>query len=160
MTYKIGSIGQFKNWTKRVVTDPKLAKTTPKRWFDSESTAAKALGATTSPEAMVKLLSRENIALLNLIASRKPSSLTELAMLARRAVPNVSRTLKKLHEAGIIDFDEGPGKARVPRVTARRVTLELDLVGPSGVASVDPAGSGAKSSAFAPKSRHRNNVKI
>ena len=54
MTCKTGSIGEFMKWTKRVVTDPAVAATTPKRWFDSDATAAKALGATASPEAMVK----------------------------------------------------------------------------------------------------------
>jgi hypothetical protein len=40
MTYKTGSIGDFMRWTKQVVTDPVAAKDTPKRWFDSEETAA------------------------------------------------------------------------------------------------------------------------
>jgi hypothetical protein len=31
----------------------------PKRWFDSDETAAKVLGTTTSAESMVKLLSEE-----------------------------------------------------------------------------------------------------
>jgi len=137
MTYKTGSIGEFMKWTKRVVADPATTATTPKRWFDSDATAAKALGTKVSPEAMVRLLSAENLELLQLIVSRKPASLHELATLAHRAEPNLSRTLKKLHEAGIVDFDEGPGKKRAPRVTARRVTLELDLVGPDSVVTVE-----------------------
>jgi hypothetical protein len=59
MTYKTGSIGEFMRWTKQVVTDPVAAKDTPKRWFDTEETAAKSLGTSDSPEAMVKLLSAE-----------------------------------------------------------------------------------------------------
>ena len=43
MTYKIGTIGEFMRWTKQVVTDPIAAADTPKRWFDSEDTATKAL---------------------------------------------------------------------------------------------------------------------
>ena len=39
-----------------MVRDPAIATATPKRWFDTDATTAKALGATTSPEAMVKLL--------------------------------------------------------------------------------------------------------
>ena len=61
---------------------------TPKRWFDSDATAARALGATTSPEAMVKLLSEENLRLLRLIATRKPNSLHELATLSHRKGSN------------------------------------------------------------------------
>jgi predicted transcriptional regulator len=137
MTYKTGTIGDFMKWTKRVIADPASAATTPKRWFEDDQTAVKALGTKTSAEAMVKLLSEENLALLHLIVSEKPNSLRELAALSRRKESNLSRTLKKLHEAGIVDFEEGPGHTRAPRVTARRVTLELDLVGASSVVSLD-----------------------
>jgi hypothetical protein len=41
MTYKTGTIGEFMKWTKRVITDPAAAEDTPKRWFDSDETAAK-----------------------------------------------------------------------------------------------------------------------
>jgi len=137
MTYKTGSIGDFMRWTKRVIADPDTATTVPKRWFDSDETAARVLGTSTSPEAMVKLLSEENLALLHLIVSKKPGSLRELATLAHRKDSNLSRTLKKLHEAGIVDFEAGPGRTRAPRVTARRVTLELDLVGSGSTVTVD-----------------------
>ena len=43
MTYKIGTIAEFKHWTMQVVKDPAAATNTPKRWFDSEDTATKAL---------------------------------------------------------------------------------------------------------------------
>ena len=69
MTYKTGSIGEFMKWTKRVITDPAAATDTPKRWFDSDETAARSLGTSASAEAMVKLLSEENLALLHLIAT-------------------------------------------------------------------------------------------
>src|SRR5271157_2871460 len=98
MTYKTGSIGEFMKWTKSVVADPTVAATTPKRWFDSDATAAKALGASVSAEAMVKLLSEQNLALLHLIASGRFASISELAARTHRAVSNLSRTLKKLHE--------------------------------------------------------------
>jgi predicted transcriptional regulator len=38
---------------------------------------------------------------------------SELVTLAGRAAPNLSRTLKKMHEAGIVDFEQGrAGRAR------------------------------------------------
>ena len=43
MAHKIGTIGEFRKWTMQVITDPAAAANTPKRWFDSEGTAAKAL---------------------------------------------------------------------------------------------------------------------
>jgi predicted transcriptional regulator len=114
-------------WTQRVVIDPSAAAETRSRWFDSDAPAARLRGTTPTPEAMVKLLSQDNIALLHLIVSRRPDSMRELATLARRAESNLSRTLKKLHEEGIVDFKKGPGGTLAPRVAARRVTLELDL---------------------------------
>lgn len=129
MTYKTGTIGEFMRWTKRVIAEPAAATKVPKRWFDSETTAEKALGSKTSPEAMVKLLSSENLRLLHLIATKKPDSVRELATLVRRKESNLSRTLKKLEQVGIIALRKGPGRTRAPRLVARRVTLELDLAG-------------------------------
>jgi predicted transcriptional regulator len=136
MTYKTGTIGKFMKWTKRVITDPAAADHTPKRWFDSDETAAKSLGTSASPEAMVKLLSAENLALLHVIATRRPDSVRALAELTHRKESNLSRTLKRLHAAGIVDFEEGAGRMRAPRLVARRVTLDLDLVGPGSIVSV------------------------
>jgi predicted transcriptional regulator len=136
MTYKTGTIGEFMKWTKRVITDPAAADDTPKRWFDTDKTAAKSLGTSASPEAMVKLLSAENLALLHVIATRRPDSVRALAELTHRKESNLSRTLKRLHEAGIVDFEDGPGRTRAPRLVARRVTLDLDLVGPGSTVSV------------------------
>ena len=82
MTYKTGSITEFMRWTKRVITDPSAADA-PKQWFDNKETAAKALGAKRA-EALVKLLSEENMVLFRLIESRRPNSLHELAVLSGR----------------------------------------------------------------------------
>ena len=137
MTYKTGSLSDFMRWTKRVIADPKVARKMPKRWFDSNATAEKALGTKTSPEAMVRLLSSENLKLLHLIGTRRPGSVRELATLVKRKESNLSRTLKKLQEAGIVTLEKGPGRTRAPRLVARRVTLDLDLVGVGSVASVE-----------------------
>jgi len=128
MSYKTGTIGEFMRWTKRVIAEPSAATKAPKRWFDSKRTAEGVLGARTSPEAMVKLLSSENLRLLHLIATKRPGSVRELATLVRRKESNLSRTLKKLEQVGIIALQKGPGRTRAPRLVARRVTLELDLV--------------------------------
>ena len=137
MTYKTGTIGEFMKWTKRVVTDPATASVTPKRWFDSDVTATNPLAAAASAEAIVKLLSPDNLTLLHLIGTQRPESMRALAQLAHRKESNLSRTLKKLHEAGIVEFEERAGRTRAPRLIARRVTLDLDLVGPGTVVSVE-----------------------
>ncbi len=135
MTYETGSIGEFMQWTKRVVTDPAAASDVPRQWYDSERTA-KALGAKRA-EALVKLLSEENRTMLHLIDSRHPGSVRELAALAGRKESNLSRTLKKLEEVGIVGFEDGAGRTRAPRLLARRVTLDLDLVGTSSAVSIE-----------------------
>ena len=86
---------------------------------------------------MVKLLSADNLTLLHIIGTQRPDSMRGLALLAHRKESNLSRTLKKLRDAGIVKFEERGGRTRAPRLIARRVTLELDLVGSGSVVSVD-----------------------
>jgi predicted transcriptional regulator len=57
--------------------------------------------------------------------------------MVKRKESNLSRTLKKLQEAGIVALEKGPGRTRAPRLVARRVTLDLDLFGLGSVASVE-----------------------
>jgi predicted transcriptional regulator len=132
MTYKTGSIGQFMAWTKQVIRDPKAAKGVPKRWFDSEATARAALGREVSTEAMVKLLSPQNRRLLSIIASKRPRSVQELANLTGRKQASVSRTLKRLAQAGIVSLTRSERRTMRPQIAATRVQLEIDLTGTKG----------------------------
>jgi predicted transcriptional regulator len=136
-TYKIGSIGEFAAWTKRVICDPEAARGIPKKWFDSAATAAAA--EQVSAEAMVKLLSPGNLAILDAIQRHKPGSMRELATLTGRTEASLSRTLKRFAQAGIVAFEDGPRRARVPAVVATHVHLDIDLSGRrSGVAVAGP----------------------
>ncbi len=149
MTYRTGSINEFMKWTKQVVKDPAAAKDASKRWFDSDETARNVLqneveagptGATqdeVSAEAMVKLLSPENLAMLHIISQQKPESMHQLAELTGRAESNLSRTLRKLERAGLVGFMAGPGRTRVPRVIARKVRLEINLTGEGSAVAVE-----------------------
>jgi predicted transcriptional regulator len=134
-TYKIGSIGEFAAWTKRVVCDPQPAREFPKKWFDSEEAAARA--EQVSAEAMVKLLSPGNLAMLDAIKRHKPASLRELAALTGRKEASLSRTLKRFEQLGIVAFEEGPHRSRVPALIATRVHLEIDLTGRHSAVAVD-----------------------
>ncbi len=134
MTYRTGTIGQFMAWTKQVIRDPEAAKGQPKRWFESETTARAAMGRAArkhevSPEAMVKLLSPANLRLLSILAKRKPRSVQALADLTGRKQASVSRTLKRLAEAGIVAMSRGKGRELRPELVATRVQLEIDLTG-------------------------------
>lgn len=60
-------------------------------WFDSLKSVA-------------NVLSKENQQLLKVIAEQHPQSVTELAVLTGRAVSNLSRTLKTLESAGIVQL--------------------------------------------------------
>jgi predicted transcriptional regulator len=132
MAYKIGTLREFMTWTKQVIRDPKAAKGVPKRWFENEATARAASrraasGREVSPEAMVKLLSPVNLRLLRLLATKHPQSVQELADLAGRKQASVSRTLKRLAEAGIVTMARGKGRELRPELVATHVHLEIDL---------------------------------
>lgn len=92
---------------------------------------------------MVKLLSEENVALISTIATQKPQSMRDLAVLVGRKESNLSRTLKKFQRAGLVTFVEGRGRTRAPVVTATKVRLEIDLTGADRSAvAVEKKGSG------------------
>lgn len=138
-TYRVGSLREFAEWTKSVVRDPKSADGVPKRWFDSEETAAQAATDQVSAEAMVKLLSPGNLAVLEAIRRHKPASVRALATLTGRKEASLSRTLKRFGELGIVSFEDGPHRTRVPVLIARRVHLEVDLTGHHSAVAVDGA---------------------
>jgi predicted transcriptional regulator len=136
-TYKVGSIGEFAAWTKRVICDPQATRDIPKKWFDSEATVAHAAADQVSAEAMVKLLSPGNLAVLDAIRHHKPTSMRELATLTGRKEASLSRTLKRFAQLGIVAFEDGPRRARVPALVATRVHLEIDLTGHHSAIAVD-----------------------
>jgi predicted transcriptional regulator len=136
-TSRIGSIGEFAAWTRRVVRDPRAADRVPKNWFDSDATADRANREHVSAEGMVKLLSPGNLGLLDAINRHHPASLRELSALTGRKEASPSRTLKRFGEAGIVAFEKGPRGARTPFVIATRVHLEIDLAGRPGAVAIE-----------------------
>lgn len=137
MTYKTGTLAEFKAWTQRIVRDPAQAEALPKQWFDTEETAQQRPAL--SAEAMVKLLSPDNLTLLQTIGRDQPTSVQALAALTGRKPSNLSRTLKRFEQAGIIRMAPGPGKTRQPLLVARKVRMEIDLMGQPGTVAVDSA---------------------
>src|SRR5208337_3402765 len=128
-TYKIGSIGEFAAWTKRVVMRPGSAGRVPRKWFDSEATAQRAVAERAvaekvSAKAIVKLLSPGNLVVLDAIARHHPASIRELAVVTGRKEASLSRTLKRFVQAGIVGFEHGPRRTLIPVVIATRVHLE------------------------------------
>jgi len=82
-----------------------------------------------SANAVFRLLTPDNRKLLALIDTHKPESVAALAHLADRAEPNVSRTLNKLVARGFVRLREGKGKAKIPELLIRRITVEMDVLG-------------------------------
>jgi predicted transcriptional regulator len=85
----------------------------PKVWF-------------TSLESLGQVLSSGNVALLQVIASRKPRSIQELAELTGKQKSNLSRTLKTMARYGIIRFEQDHSR-RVPIVAHHRFVLDFSL---------------------------------
>ena len=78
-----------------------------------------------SVDALVRLLTAENRALLALIRDREPGSVAELARLSGRSQPNLTRTLTKLEAAGLVAI-QAIGRRKVPTVTVRKIVVEID----------------------------------
>jgi len=92
----------------------KPKKGEPKVWF-------------TSMESVAKVLSDKNRALLSLIATEQPTSLTELAKLSGRAKPNLSRTLKTMAGYGLVQLKKGARGKMAPVVPYSEIVLDLFL---------------------------------
>jgi predicted transcriptional regulator len=140
-SHKVGSIREFAEWTKQIVRDPARAEGVPKIWFESEETARKSKSKLdqVSAEAMVKLLSPGNLAVLAMICQQRPESLRALAAVTGRKEASLSRTLKRFAELGIVAFEDGPHRTRVPALIATRVHLDIDLTGHHSAVAVDAA---------------------
>ena len=108
-----------------------------KSGLTARKTAARAATDQVSAETMVKLLSPGNLAVLETIRHHKPASMRELATLTGRKEASLSRTLKRFSELGIVSFQNGPHRTRVPALIARRVHLEIDLTGHHSAVAVD-----------------------
>jgi predicted transcriptional regulator len=78
-----------------------------------------------SAAALLRLLTPENRALMALIRDRKPNSIAELAELTGRAPSNLTRTLGKLEDAGLVRMrTDKRRKVPVPAVRTLRVLID------------------------------------
>lgn len=82
----------------------------------------------TSTESFAQILSSGNRELLRVIDEQSPGSLEELSRITGRAKSNLSRTLKKMANYGLVRMDPGEGQKVVPKVLHDRVALELPLI--------------------------------
>jgi predicted transcriptional regulator len=89
----------------------------PKIWF-------------TSLDAILRVLSDRNLLLLESIRNSQPASLTELAERMGMQKSNLSRTLHKLEQFGLVDFEVGEGGRKAPRVNYDAVAFERPFTPP------------------------------
>lgn len=82
-----------------------------------------------SVDAVVRLLTPENRALLALIRDHKPQSVAELVQMSGRAQPNLTRTLAKMEAAGFITMKDAGGRRKAPSIAISKVTVEIDPCG-------------------------------
>ena len=116
-TLKVGiaSLADYKARTLAIARgERKPSKDDPKVWFQSM-------------ESFAKVLSDRNRALLATIAATHPRSVNELAERTGRAPSNLSRTLRTMERYGLIEFELGEGRARIPRVPYSEITLDVQL---------------------------------
>ncbi len=90
----------------------------------------------TTLAGVTRLMSRDNQELLRLISEAEVSSVAELAVKAKRAESNLSRTLKKLEGIGVLELVPGEGRAKVPRIAVKSFKVDIDVI--SGAARSFP----------------------
>lgn len=116
-TLKVG-IASYEDFRGRTLSiakgEVRPSRNEPKVWFRSM-------------ESLAKVLSDRNQDLLRMIVETHPNSVSELAERSGRAASNVSRTLKTMEQYGLVEFEAGEGKARIPRVPYSGITLDVSL---------------------------------
>jgi predicted transcriptional regulator len=76
--------------------------------------------------AFKKALTPKRMELLHIIKTDRPSSINELARIAKRDVKNVATDVKYLEQLGLIDKRETKGRT-APLVTYEKLILEITV---------------------------------
>lgn len=83
-----------------------------------------------SVNALLRLLTPENRALLAMIRDKKPDSVAALARFCGRAQPNVVRTLSKLEAVGFVRFKLVKNR-KVPTTSVMPFNIKIDPFSPN-----------------------------
>ena len=117
LTIGIASFKKFKARTLAIARgEYKPNKNDPKVWFSSI-------------ESLAQVLSTKNQMLLELIATAKPASITELSELSGREKSNLSRTLKTMANYGLVELRQGDGRELIPFAPYNNFKVECDVFG-------------------------------
>ncbi len=125
MTAKIRTLRNLRDEMRAVARGEALA---PKHASAPSYESAEAVHR--SAENLLRLLTPENRALMQTIDAEHPASIDALAIRLGREPGNVSRTLTKLVNQGLVRLVNGPGRSKIPQLVARQVTISLDVCHP------------------------------
>lgn len=78
----------------------------------------------TSFEAFRKALTPKRLELLHIIKTKKPSSINELARIAKRDIKNIAGDVKYLEQMGLIEKEEKDRKTK-PVMRYDKIALEI-----------------------------------
>jgi len=78
-----------------------------------------------SVDVLMRLLTPENRQLMATIRDKKPKSIAELAKLTGRAPSNLTRTLNKLEDAGLVKM-RAHKKAKIPVPAVKVLRVKID----------------------------------
>jgi predicted transcriptional regulator len=78
----------------------------------------------TSFEVFRKALTPKRLELLHIIKNQKPSSINELARMAKRDVKNVADDVKYLDQIGLIEM-KATGRKTAPLIAYDKIALEI-----------------------------------
>ena len=92
-----------------------------------DTAAPKSVGGISfdSVDALLRLLTPQNRALLAVIRDKKPQSIAELAELTGRAAPNLTRTLGKLEAIGFVRLTS-VNRRKIPTTAVRSLKIIID----------------------------------
>ena len=78
-----------------------------------------------SVDVLMRLLTPENRKLMAIIRDKKPKSIAQLAKLTGRAPSNLTRTLGKLEDAGLVKMQADKRK-KIPIPAVKTLRLKID----------------------------------
>lgn len=83
-----------------------------------------------SLDSLARVLTERNMLLLEIIRNSQPQSLAELAKLADRKLPNLSRTLHTMERLGLVELLPRPNGRKAPSVLYTKVQFVVDFASP------------------------------
>jgi predicted transcriptional regulator len=106
---------------------PQAAEFESLRTREADGAGTRAEFRVTDPDRLLRLLTKRNVALLALIRSKSPRSLSELSVLSGRPKASLTRTLKRFRALGIVNYRKAGGRAKAPIVACDCVRLDVPL---------------------------------